>query len=120
MQGVPSHLIHIGGDAPGHPPQELFRLGHGLFLAFLLFHQRLDDGALLRRIQVDDHALRLRPLTLTEMSGIGFAVPVERLGDGGGDEEHPVQSRAGFVQRLSGNETPGNRPVVFIPLQVHI
>ena len=38
------------------------------------FHQRLDDGALLRRIQVDDHALRLRPLTLTEMSGIGFAV----------------------------------------------
>ena len=120
MQGVPSHLIHIGGDAPGHPPQELFRLGHGLFLAFLLFHQRLDDGALLRRIQVDDHALRLRPLTLTEMSGIGFAVPVERLGDGGGDEEHPVQICAGFAQRLAGDETSGNRPVVFIPLQVHI
>ena len=120
VQGPLAHLIHIGGDAPGHPPQELFRLGHGLLLPLPLLHQRVDDGALFRGAQVDNHVLRLCLFPQTEVPGVGSVVSVERLGDGGGDEEHPVQIRAAFTQRLAGNKTLGDRPVAFIPLQIHI
>ena len=115
-----AHLIHIGGDAPGHPPQELLCLRHGLLLQFPLFHQRLDDGALFRGIQVDDHALRFRLFSSAEVPGIGSAVPVKCFGDGGGDEEHSVQIRSGFAQRFACDKVPCDCSVIFVPLQRHI
>ena len=120
MQGSLTNLVHITGDTPGHPPQELFRLRHSLLLMFPLLHQRVDDGALFRRVQVNNHVLRFCPFTQTKVPGIGPVIPMKCFGDGGGDEEHSIQSHAGFVQRLAGYKTLGNRPVVFVPLQVHI
>ena len=45
---------------------------------------------------------------------------MECLGDGGGDEEHPVQVRAGFAQRFACDKVPCNCSIIFIPLQRYI
>ena len=45
---------------------------------------------------------------------------MECLGDGGGDEEHPVQVRAGFAQRFACDKVPCDCSIIFIPLQRYI
>ena len=53
---------------------------------------------------------------------MGGVVAVERLGDGGGDEEHPVQVVPILAQGLAGDKAPGDALclILVIPLEVHI
>ena len=45
---------------------------------------------------------------------------MERLGDGGGGEEHPVQIVAVLTQSLAGDEAPGDGLSILIPLEIYI
>ena len=49
-------------------------------------------------------------------------VTMERLGDGGGGEEHPIQVVAVFTQGLAGGEFLGDTPflALVIPLEVDV
>lgn len=52
--------------------------------------------------------------------GMGGMVAVKRLGDGGGDEEHPVQVIPALTQGLAGDEIFSDRLTVLVPFEVDI
>ena len=125
-QGALAHRVHEAGDAPGHAAQELLGLGHGVLLPLPLFHQRLDDGALLLLAQMHHGAARVfLHTTDLHVPGMGGLAAVERLRHNGGDEVHPVQVVTSLTQGLAGDEVLDNVPLlVFIvpgeaDVQVH-
>ena len=70
---------------------------------------------------MEHHALRFRAVFHLPVSGIGTLLTVKRLGNGGGDEEHPVHVGAALAQGLARGEAFDHRLAVLpVPLQVHI
>ena len=120
-QGLHAHLVDVGRDAPGHAAQELFGLGHDILLPLPLFHQGLDNGPLFLRTQVDHRAAgAVLHAANFHKPGVGGMVAVEGFGDGGGDEEHPVQVVPALTQGLAGDEALGDGLAVLVPLEVHV
>ena len=86
-----------------------------------LFQQRIHEYPLLLRTEMEHHALRFRAVFHLPVSGIGTLLTVKRLGNGGGDEEHPVHVGAALAQGLARGEAFDHRLAVPpVPLQVHI
>ena len=51
---------------------------------------------------------------------MGGVVAVKRLGDGGGNQEHPVQVVSVLSQGFAGDEALGDGLAVFVPFEVGI
>ena len=119
-QGPLPDFIHVRKDASRHPEQEMFHLVSAGQQTLPLRRQRIDDLALLSGLQVKDHVLC--PLLFSQLCvpGIRPMVAMERFGDGGGYEEHPVQIKAAFTQRLAGDKALCNGLAVLMPFEVHI
>ena len=120
-QGTHPHRVDVLRDAPGHAAQELLGLAHGLLLPLPLLHQRLDDNLLFLLAQMHHRTAGVLLHTADfHVSGVGGVIAVERLGDGGGGEEHPVQIVAVLTQSLAGDEAPGDGLSILIPLEIYI
>ena len=53
-------------------------------------------------------------------TGVGGVVAVEGFGDGGRDEEHPIQVVPALAQGLASDEAPGDRLSVPVPFEVNV
>ena len=69
--------------------------------SFSVFYQGVNEQLVFGGRQADDHVfgilLRMKRLIAVVLS----PVTVEGFRDGGGDEEHPVEVRAGLAQRFA-------------------
>ncbi len=122
VKGLSSRHVHVLCDAPGHAAQELLGLGHGLLLTLPLLQQRADDDLFLLQTQMHHSAACVLLAIDPHIPGVSGMIPVDRLGDGGGGEEHPVQIVAVLAQGLADDEAAGDALFLLfiVPFEVHI
>ncbi len=122
MQRMLAHGVHVGGDAAGHAPQELLGLAHSVLLPLPPLQQRAQEDLLLPLAEMHHPAASvLLHAVYLHIPGMRRVVAVERLGDGGGGQEHPVQVVPVLSQGLAGEETLGDGgPALLGPFEVGV